>query len=527
MTEKGTRDSGDAIEAPEPIVEKGRGISLVWVIPVVAIIVGGVIAFDAIQNRGVPVVINLPNAEWVDAGKTKIRYLSVEVGTVDSVEVNEDRDGVELHCTFHRDGQKYLTEGAQFWLVHPRFGAGGISGLGTILSGAYVAMRLGPADGEPKREFDGLDRPPLESERSPGLTIQLHAGELNSLDVDSPIYYRENEVGKVERHELAKDGSGVVLSLFFPAEHADLVREDSRFWNASGIQISGSLAHLEVEAEPLEAILAGGIAFDSPRGQKAKPAEKNASFWLHPTKSDVETYPFRYGGLRIYVEAPQLGSLAIGDQVYYREIPVGAVISQELKSDSRHVRVGLNIQQRYATLVRSNSVFWNASGISANLGLHGLQIHAESLAAILAGGVAFATPNSPGHAVKAGSVFQMRSEVKDDWLEWSPLIWRGPPGKAPSEATENKSGDGKESGIARFFHHKDKNEEESQKAGEPNKGPSQEGAQEKKRHGFFRGLFHRDQKDEKDKQDQKDQKDQKDQQDQNGDDQGEGEGASD
>jgi len=276
-----------------------------------------------------------------------------------------------------------------------------------------------------------------------------------------------------------------------------------------------------VEAEPLDTILAGGIAFDSPRGQKAKPAEKSASFWLHPTKSDVETYPFRYGGLRIYVEATQLGSLAIGDQVYYREIPVGAVISQELKSDSRHVRVGLNIQKRYATLVRSNSVFWNASGISANLGLHGLEIHAESLAAILAGGVAFATPNSPGHAVKAGSVFQMHSEVKDDWLEWSPLIWRGPPGGAPPEAAENKSGDSKESGIARFFHHKDKNEEASQKAGEPNKGPSQEGAQEKKRHGFFHDFFHRDQKDQKAKQDQKDQ------QDQSGDDQGEGEGASD
>jgi paraquat-inducible protein B len=495
MMEKGTPDSVDPVEAPEPIVEKGRGVSLVWLIPIVAIIVAGVIGFDAYQNRGIPLVIKFPNAEWVEGGKTKIRYLSVEVGSVDSVEIDADRGGVELHCSFHRTGGKYLTEGAEFWLVHPRIGAGGISGLGTILSGAYVAMRLGPTDGKRKREFKGLDRPPLESDRLPGLTIQLHAGELNSLDVDSPVYYRENKVGKIERHELAKDGSGVVLSLFIPAEHADLVREDSRFWNASGIQISGSLAHLEVEAEPLATILAGGIAFDSPRGEKAKPAEKNASFWLHPTKSDVETYPFRYGGLRIYVEAPQLGSLAIGDSVYYREIPVGAVISQELASDSRHVRVGLNIQQRYATLVRSNSVFWNASGISANLGLHGLEIHAESLAAILSGGVAFATPNSPGHSVKAGSVFQMHSEVKDDWLEWSPLIWRGPAGKAPPEAAENKSGDDKESRIARFFHHKDKNEEESQTAGEPNKDPSQEAAHEKKRHGFFHRLFHGDPKD--------------------------------
>jgi hypothetical protein len=253
-----------------------------------------------------------------------------------------------------------------------------------------------------------------------------------------------------------------------------------------------------VEVESLDSIVAGGIAFDSPRGKKAVLATNDSSFWLHSSKSDVETYPFRYGGLRIYVEGPQLGSVAIGDEVYYREIPVGAVITQELLSDSRHVRVGLNIQRRYATLVRSNSVFWNASGISASLGLSGLEIHTGSIASILAGGIAFATPNSPGHEVKPGSVFQMHEEVKDKWLEWSPMIWRGPPGEAPPEATQKSAG-GKGSRIARFFHHKNKDEVESQKAGEPNKDSSQEGAHEEKRHGFFHHLFHKKDKDAEDK----------------------------
>ena len=494
MTETNTPTNGDSIDAPEPLVEKGRGISLIWVIPIVAIIVGIVIGVDAIRNRGIQTVITLPTAEWVEAGKTKIRYLNFEIGTVDEVAMNEKADGVELHCTLHKGGKKYLTEGAKFWLVYPRVGAGGISGLGTLVSGAYLSMELGPADAKPQRRFQALDTPPLESDRSPGLSLQLHAEELYSLDVGSPIYYRNVEVGTVEGHELAKDGSGVILRMFFPPKHAGLVRKDSRFWNAGGIQIAGSLAEFEVEAESLDSIIAGGISFDSPRGEKSNPAKKDSSFWLHPSKADVKSYPFRYGGLRINVEAPQLGSVVMGDRVYYREIPVGAVISTELISDSKHVRIGLNVQKRYATLVRSNSVFWNASGITATLGLKGLEVHTGSIASILAGGIAFATPSSPGHPVKAGSVFQMHDEVKDAWLEWSPLIWRGAPGDAPPEAAQGSDGGG-ESRLARFFHHKKKNEDESKKSGEQSKDSSQEAAHEEKRHGFFHSLFHKEDKD--------------------------------
>lgn len=500
MTDTDTSPNGDSIEAPEPIVEKGRGFSLIWVIPIVAVIVGAVVGIDALRNRGVEFVITFPTAEWIEAGKTKIKFLDIEIGTVDSIEVIKTADGVELHCTVNQTAGKFLTEGAKFWAVHPRFGQGGVTGLGTILSGAYLVMELGPGDAKKKRRFAGLDKPPLLSDSSPGLSIKLHAEKLFSLGQGSPVYYRETKVGLVERHALAKDGSGIVLSLFFPKEHADLVRKDSRFWNAGGVQVSGGLTNLEVDVAPLDALLSGGITFDSPRGAKVAAAEADSDFYLHPSRADVETYPLRYGGLRIYVEAPELGSIAIGDQVYYREIPVGTVISQELKADSKHVRVGLNIQSRYATLVRSNSVFWNASGISASLGLGGVEIHTGSIASILAGGIAFATPDSPGHKVKAGSVFQMHDEEKDAWLKWSPMIWRGPPGEAPPEAAEKKDSGG-ESRIARFFHHKGKDEEASKKAGEPSKDSTQEGAHEEKRHGFFHDLFHKKDKDEKEDKD--------------------------
>jgi len=499
MTDTGTSPNGGSIDAPEPIVEKGRGISLIWVIPIVAVIVGASIAIDAYRNRGTEIVITLPSAEWIEAGKTKIRYLNIEIGSVDEIKVNEKVDGVDLHCTLHPGVHKYLTEGAQFWLVYPRVGAGGISGLGTLVSGAYVTMHPGPVTAKEKRLFAGLTTPPLESDFSPGLTIRLKADQLYSLDVGSPVYYREIKVGVIEQHTLLKDGSGVEMSLFFKPEYAGLVREDSRFWNAGGIAITGHIPNLELHTESVAAFLSGGIAFDSPLGEKAKPADKSSEFWLHPTRSDVDSYPFTYGGLRVYLEGSKLGSIEVGDSVFYREIMVGAVISRELTNDSRRIRVGINVQPRYAPLVRSNSVFWNASGISASLGLHGLEVHTESLKSIVSGGVAFATPDPPGDRVKAGSVFAMKDEVKDEWLKWSPLIWRGPasaapPAAAPKESksqaaseSESENERGAASRVESFFHHEKKSEDEAAKAGEPEKDASQESAKDAHRHSFFMG----------------------------------------
>lgn len=168
MTDTGTSQNGRSIDAPEPLVEKGRGFSLVWVIPIVAILVGAAIGVDAIRNRGVEVVITIPTADWIEPGKTKIRYLNIDVGTVDTARMNTKGDGVVLHCTLVRGAKKYLNEGTNFWLVYPRVGAGGISGLGTLVSGAYLAMQLGPTDAKPKHRFKALETAPLESDISPG-----------------------------------------------------------------------------------------------------------------------------------------------------------------------------------------------------------------------------------------------------------------------------------------------------------------------------------------------------------------------
>jgi len=228
-----------------------------------------------------------------------------------------------------------------------------------------------------------------------------------------------------------------------------------------------------VKTESLQSILAGGVAFDSPGG--GEPAEKGDAFWLHGSFVAAHKTNQSHGGLGLVLETGALGGVAAGNPVYYREVPVGAVVSHELSKDGSRVRIQVNIQRRYAKLVRSNSVFWNAGGISANLGLTGLHVHAESLKALLSGGVAFATPPKPGHTVSEGSVFRLHPEAKKDWLKWE-ADYEPKPGDAPE----------KHHGLGRFFHHDDKPEEEAKQ-----EDPTPEPTPDEHKHHFLRGLFHK------------------------------------
>ena len=311
----------------------------------------------------------------------------------------------------------------------------------------------------------------------PRLRVMLHARDLGSLNPGAPVYFRQIQVGEIGNHEFSKDEKSVEIEALIEREHAKLVRSNSRFWNAGGIDVTVSLGKAQIKTESLVAMLIGGVAFDSPGG--GEPAAKDAKFALHKSQAEVEDAGWLYGGLQVVVEAVQSGGVKAGDFVYYKEVRVGSVVSTALSNDSRRVRMHLNILSRYASMVRTNSVFWNASGISADLGLTGLHIHAESLESLLAGGIAFGTPDSPGGLVKSGSVFKLHPEVKDAWLKWSPEISRG---KAQKHAGDAKEGDGKEHhGIASFFHHDKKSEDDV---------AAEEHPKDDEKHGFFHHLFH-------------------------------------
>jgi len=463
-------------KAAQGNVRKAR-MSPVWVIPIVAIALAGYLGYRTISEKGPEVTIYFETGSGLEAGKTQIKFKDVQIGTVTSVAVRHESPQIVVVCQLTNRTKGFVHEGAEFWVVRPRIGAGGVSGLGTLLSGAYINFVKGPEGGKPARTFVGLESPPAMSPNDPRLRVVLHARDLGSLNPGDPVFFRQIKVGRIGNNALSKDGNGVDIEVLIQPEHAALVRSDSHFWNAGGVDISLGLGKLDIRTESLVALLIGGVAFDSPSG--GEPAAKDTKFLLHHSRTEIEDALWRYGGLQVVVEAVQTGGVKEGDFVYYKEVRVGSVISTALSNDSRNVRIHLNILSRYAPLVRSNSVFWNASGISANLGLTGLHIHAESLESLLAGGIAFATPDSPGDRVKSGSVFELQPEVKDKWLKWSPQISRG---TAQKRAGSADKADGKEHhGVAKFFHHEKKSEDDV--AGE-------EHPKDQKKHGFFHKMFH-------------------------------------
>ena len=412
------------------------------------------------------------SGQGLEAGKSVIKYRDIEIGTVDGVKLR-GRNQVEVHCSLDKRVEGYVTEGARWWVVRPRIGHGSISGLSTVLSGSYLTLEPGPEGAAPKRQFDGLEDPPLPADDSPGLQITLHTDHLGGLDTGSPIFFRDIHAGDVKGYKLSKDGGTVDVQAVIFQHYAHLLKKSSRFWNAGGVELSVGAGGLTVKTETLKSILEGGVAFESPAD--GEPAEAGDAFWLFRSDADAHQTAKTHGGLGLILETPELGGVSAGNPVYYRQLAVGAVVSHELAKDGSKVRIRINVEPRYEHLVRSNSVFWNAGGISAHLGLHGLEVHTESLKALLMGGVSFATPPSPGHTVAEGSVFPLYHEAKDEWMKWE-TDYDPKPGDPPE----------KHSVLGKFFHHEKKTEEEAKQD-----DATPEPTADEQKHHFLRGLFHR------------------------------------
>jgi paraquat-inducible protein B len=470
MSESGPTNGGGDAPAEAIVEKKRRGVSAVWLIPIAVVIVAAGVAYQAIEARGVSVVVVFESGQGLVAGKSNVKYRDVIVGSVDLVEIRDPKH-IAVHVTLGKAADAYMIEGAKWWVVRPRIGLGGVSGLGTLMSGSYVTFEPASKSGARKEEFVGLEDPPFSGEGLSGLRIILHSEGLAGLHPGAPVFFRDIRVGEVLHYTLGSDGNTVDIQALIQEEHAHLAKSTSRFWNAGGVEVSVGSGGLTMKTESLASILAGGVAFDSPAG--GDPAKEGDAFWLATSYADSLKTRKTHGGLRVELEAGALGGVGVGNPVYYREVPVGAVVSHELSEDGSRVRVRVNIEPRYATMVRSNSIFWNAGGITAKLGLTGLKVHAESVKALLSGGIAFATPPKPGHTVKAGSVFQLHPEPKDEWIDWETDY-------------EPKEGDDKEkhSALGRFFHHKGKSEEEAKQ-----QDPTPEPSHEEKKHGVLHKLF--------------------------------------
>ena len=491
-------------ELPSPKTRAASNWSAIWVLPLIALLIGAWLAWQAYSQAGIKVEVFFETGEGVQVGKTEVIYKGMSIGKVVDMRLDDSgqRRGVYATLEMNQDFRDNLRSNTRFWLVKPSVSLAGITGLETLVSGNYIAVS--PGDGEPSERFTALNEPPPISHNQPGLHLTLKADRLGSLNRDSPVFYRQIQVGRVKDYELAEDKTTVEVYVFIEPAYASLVRKHTRFWNASGISVDASLSGVKVRSESLASLVSGGIAFATPEHRKDSPptdpnlpfrlyddfdsaqagikvmielrdfegveagrtpvmykgievglvkslkvkpdlsaatvevamdplAEdylvQGSEFWLvRPSislagitglealvkgnylgmrpgeagqpaqrefvaRAKAPPLDLKAPGLHMVLFADSLGSLEVGSPVLYRQLKVGSVQSYQLQRDNQGVVLGVHIEPEYSELVNDSTRFWNASGISLTGGLSGIEVKSESLQTLLAGGIAFETPD--------------------------------------------------------------------------------------------------------------------------------------
>ncbi len=318
---------------PEVAVKSKRNFSIVWLIPLVAAIIGVFLAYKAISEQGPTITISFKTAAGLEAEKTKIRFKNVEVGQVTAISLAEDLSGVIVTAELRKGAKPYLTDETRFWVVRARVAAGEVSGLGTLFSGAYIAIDP-VSEGKRTRSFVGLEKPPVITTEEPGRHFILKSARLGSLDVGSPVFYRQIQVGKVTEYQLDADGRAITGRVFIRAPHDELVRQNTRFWNASGLDVSLTAEGIKVDTDSFVSMLLGGIEFDTPESLgESERAEKNHVFNLYANRAAVEERTYAEKRYYLLYFDGSVRGLTVGAPVEFRGIKIGEVVDIRLQFD--------------------------------------------------------------------------------------------------------------------------------------------------------------------------------------------------
>ena len=345
---------------PEAHVRRKSGFSLVWILPIVAAVIGAYLAFTTLSQRGREVVITFQTADGLTAGQTKVRHKAVDLGTVTGIRLAPDMSHVIVTIRMAREADPYLTDRARFWVVRPRLSASNISGLETLISGGYIEMDPGTTKGGAvKTDFTGLENPPGVRSDEPGTTFTLQTPRIGSLGSGSPVFYRDIVVGEVLGYKLPEGNGPITVNIFVRAPYDKWVRNATRFWNASGLEVQLGGTGIHVELESIQAVLSGGVAFSTPEDDRDSPSAKgDTTFPLYndETAADAAGYKRRIPYV-LYFQSSTSG-LGVGSPVQLYGITVGNVTDVRLELDPANaiarVRVAIEVQPERLSAVGSD-----------------------------------------------------------------------------------------------------------------------------------------------------------------------------
>lgn len=313
-----------------PLLHHGRWRNaVIWLLPFIALVIAVSMVIQARLSVGPEVVIAFRSAAGLEAGKTAVKYKDVTVGMVKEITLSPDNMQVLVRVSFGRSAQNMARADTRFWVVRPRVGVSGVSGIDTLLSGAYIGVDRGHSD-ESQYRFTGMEIPPAIVNDMAGSQFMLEADDLGSLDINSPVYYRRIPVGRITSYQLRKDGKGVDLQVFIDAPYDRLVTADSRFWNVSGVDLSVGSDGFQLRTQTIAAIMAGGIAFFTPDNPTHGVVYKQMRYRLAQDRetamAPADSSPIHF---KLRFEHA-LHGMNIGAPVEFSSVRIGRVVSVEL-----------------------------------------------------------------------------------------------------------------------------------------------------------------------------------------------------
>ncbi|MGK6311199.1 intermembrane transport protein PqiB [Variovorax sp. DT-64] len=319
---------------PRPVVARRRNWlpSLIWLIPIVAALVGIALVARILMERGPEVVLTFKTAEGLEANKTAVRYKDVQIGTVQNIRLASDRANVRVTVQLNKEAKGFTARDTRFWVVRPRLDTSGISGLGTLLSGAYIGADAGASE-ETASEFTGLEAPPIVTRDASGKQFLLRSRDVGSLDIGSPVYFRRIKVGQLAAYELDGDGRGVTLRVFVNAPYDKFVGVNTRFWHASGLDVQLGANGVKLRTQSLATIVLGGIAFQAPDDAQGPAAQENTTFALAEDEAAAMKEPDGPSQPLLMHFNQSLRGLSPGAVVDFRGVEIGEVKSIGVEFD--------------------------------------------------------------------------------------------------------------------------------------------------------------------------------------------------